>query len=1284
MATVYRAHQPSMDRDVAIKVIHPSILSDDKQRQRFQREARLVARLEHPHILPVYDFDGAHNPPYLVMRYLQGGTLKELLAREQIPFDEIIYILHQVGAALDYSHRQGVVHRDIKPSNIMIDRDGNAFVTDFGIARKTGTDGEATISGPGSFVGTPEYMSPEQMQGNAQPDYRTDIYSLGVMLFEMLTGQLPFRSDTLMNTILAHLHQPPPLPSSYNADLSPELDSVVLQALSKQSDARQPSVTALINAVAEALGGRSAKTPLHLRTAVRKTISLKEAGPAATSEALPTLPITQNRVITALAINATDFAARSRTSEALQQFWQAAFAAIGNYGGSVIQHSQETLLALWGVDGSHENDAEQAVRAALAVRECLRSLIGSPMLPDEPLPVKIGVNTGFALLSLARPLGDMTASGATISLAARITDAAPGDVIITRDTFRYVQGIFEVLPADPVVLRRTAGREQIDAFRVIAARSRAFRLEPRSVEGVSTRMVGRDHELKQLQNAFFNMIEDGETQMVTILSEAGLGKSRLLHEFATWADLRPERYFIFRARATPGMANRPYGLWRDILSFRFEIQDSDSPATVRQKVEAGVVRLLDSGNRAAHERIAHLTGHLAGFDFTSSPYLGGTPQDVAKQAQRAVTELFTCLGQTGSVMFQLEDLHNADDASLDLLASLVATTDDLRLIVLVTARPLLEERRPSWGSGQDYHTRIDLLPLGKRESRDLVKEILQKVDDVPKDLRDLIVDRAEGNPYYIEELVKMLIEDRVIQKVDGEHWTVEASRLERLRVPPTLVGLLQARFDSLLEPERLTLQRAAVAGRIFHDGALRAIDGADALHVADLAEVLTSLTRREFVLPRETSAFADSREYVFAQTMLRDQIIETLLERQVKTYHRVMAEWLARQGGERAGEYDALIASHYEEAQEPILASDYLSRAGSTAFSLGAFGEAITLLERALTLLSDEPETTQRRLALRIRLGEVYSMKGGFEEARQHLEPALAAARDSHNASAEASALANLGRMALWGGNREAGRAYLEEALPIARDVGDMPTLVFILRQMGNLNMVADRHDEARTMLQESLELARTSGDLDSAAAALNSLGIIATVQGDIPEALQYCEEALDLARRVGNRNAIAMFNANLAELYLEQSDYDAAHRSAEECLNLAREIGSDVMIPGGLLYLGRVALHRGELDTARHLLHEAIRLAHGIKHVRRLLDCLTAYALLTARRGSSDSALELLGLVRAHPAIDGDTRRKVDRAITELSNGKTVDEVQSVLTRGAALDLNTIIEEILQTVPAL
>lgn len=183
MATVYRAYQASVDRHVAVKVIHKNIMGDEVTLERFRREARLIARLEHPHIMPVYDYDGTNDPPYIVMRYIDSGTLKDVMSRQRLPLAEIGFLLRQTAAALDYAHEQGIIHRDIKPSNIMLDKQGNIIVSDFGIARLADQQ-QGNVTGTGAEIGTPDYMSPEQVMGSAV-DGRADVYALGVTLFQL-------------------------------------------------------------------------------------------------------------------------------------------------------------------------------------------------------------------------------------------------------------------------------------------------------------------------------------------------------------------------------------------------------------------------------------------------------------------------------------------------------------------------------------------------------------------------------------------------------------------------------------------------------------------------------------------------------------------------------------------------------------------------------------------------------------------------------------------------------------------------------------------------------------------------------------------------------------------------------------------------------------------------------------------------------------------------------------------------------------------------------------------
>jgi len=250
MATVYKAYHAAMDRYVAIKVLPRQLADSPEFIGRFQQEARIIANLEHPHILPVHDYGEADNIPYLVMRYLEAGTLKERMSANRLSPSEIDRLFSELADALDYAHAKGVVHRDLKPSNVLVDARGSVFLTDFGIAKLLESSPQFTSTG--AMVGTPAYMSPEQAQG-LKVDQRTDIYSLGIILYEMITGRVPFDAETPLAIVLKQLNEPLPLPSSLTPDIQPSVERVILKALAKNPDDRFASVSEFLAAWKKAL-----------------------------------------------------------------------------------------------------------------------------------------------------------------------------------------------------------------------------------------------------------------------------------------------------------------------------------------------------------------------------------------------------------------------------------------------------------------------------------------------------------------------------------------------------------------------------------------------------------------------------------------------------------------------------------------------------------------------------------------------------------------------------------------------------------------------------------------------------------------------------------------------------------------------------------------------------------------------------------------------------------------------------------------------------------------------
>jgi ABC-type transport system substrate-binding protein/class 3 adenylate cyclase len=664
------------------------------------------------------------------------------------------------------------------------------------------------------------------------------------------------------------------------------------------------------------------------------------------------------------------------------------------YEGTLARLMGDSVLAFFGAPIGHEDDPERAVRAALEIVEGARTY--AAQLEEERdlsgFDVRVGINTGLVVVGeVGSDLRvEYTAMGDAVNLAARMEQNAPvGGILVSHDTYRHVRGVFDVVPQQPLAVKGKS--EPVQTYLVQRAKPRAFHKPLRGVEGIETRMVGREAELKHLQEVFYTVMEDGELQVVTIAGEAGVGKSRLLHEFDLWSELLPKQFYYFKGRAGHEMQNLPYGLIRDLVAFRFQIQDSDSPAVVCEKLEAGVSVGLGPGESG--QAAAHTIAYLLGFELGDGAQLTGLRDDAQGVRDRALANLagyFEGLAVQSPVLILLEDLHWADDSSLDALNHLALALTKQPLMIVTAARPELFERRPHWGEGQSFHSRIELLPLSKWDSRRLLAEILQKLDQVPDTLSDLVVDGAEGNPFFIEELIKMLVDDGVIVRGD-ETWRLDPSRLTEVHVPATLTGVLQARLDRLPLEERTVLQQASVVGRLFWDRAVARINQleADGIEEAEVGDKLSALRRREMVFQRETSAFLDAQEYIFKHALLREITYEGVLKRLRRTYHGLVADWLLEQSGERLAEYTSLIADHLELAGRTEEAVDYLLEAGDRARGLYAHQEAHSAYERALALLKElgEDERAARTL---MRLGLTHHNAFAFSRSRQAYEEGLA------------------------------------------------------------------------------------------------------------------------------------------------------------------------------------------------------------------------------------------------------------------------------------------------------
>ncbi len=563
--------------------------------------------------------------------------------------------------------------------------------------------------------------------------------------------------------------------------------------------------------------------------------------------------------------------------------------------GRVLKYAGDSMLAVFGADAAREDDPECAVRAGLALLAEGRAQ-GETVLQHHGhagFDVRVGIHTGPVLLGGGVDAKD-SIRGMTVNVAARMEQSAPaGALRISHDTYRHVRGVFDVEPQPPLLIK--GHDEPITTYLVQRAKPRAFRVASRGIDGVETPMIGRYAELSALCASFEAVLADRSLYAVTIVGDAGLGKSRLLAEFQNTLETHPQPFWLLLGRAQPHSGLQAYGLLRDVLAWRFQIADSDSAELARRKLVDGMAPLFGEEG----ELPAHLLGQLIGLDFAASPLLEGMLGDARQLRDRAFqagAQLLRRLAASDDspLVMLLDDLHWADDGSLDFVRYLLQQQRDLPLLLVMLARPALFERRASWTDGDTRHRRIDVAPLDPEASNELTDVLLHRMVEVPAVLRALVTSGAEGNPFYMEELIKMLVDDGVIA-VDGEGWHVQPDRLQAARVPSTLTGVLQARLDALTPAERSALQQAAVIGHVFWDAALAALrPGA--------TDALPALLRKELVVRRGGSAFDDAVEYSFQHHLLQQVTYDTVLKALRRAGHAAAAAWLAQRLGERAGE----------------------------------------------------------------------------------------------------------------------------------------------------------------------------------------------------------------------------------------------------------------------------------------------------------------------------------------------------------------------------------------------
>jgi class 3 adenylate cyclase/tetratricopeptide (TPR) repeat protein len=979
MGAVWRAWDERLQRWVALKQVRTEAALRHG-RERLRREARAAARLNHPAIVHVYDILEDADGDWIVMELVEGQTLRCLLDEETaLPPARVVKLGREITEGLAEAHAHGILHRDLKATNVIVAPSGRAKILDFGLAKEILREGdekaaELTLSTPGLVLGTSFAMSPEQALGHAL-DERSDLFSLGSLLYEMLTGKAPFLAENAALSIARVVNgKLPPLQRSHPA-IPPDLCDLVDWLLQKEPQQRPESAAKVLAALEAAAGSASRETVPALRS---RPPGLDDSA-AATLVNQPAHPADrrhegtahrqsggERRTVTIVCCGLVQLDRPSGEADAIELL-SAAAAAFENLGREICQELAGSLGAalnrmLWlcfGYPQAHEDDAERAVRAALKLQERLAAL---PVPAARRLAVRAGVHTGPAVVRTHPDTGPALQPGDTFDIAMAIQSQVPvGRIGVSAASRQLLGRKFATQPLPAVHL------EDLDT--TVAVYELGPPLDPGSREGaLLLPLVNREAELQILLDRF-RLAGAGSGQAVLIAGEAGIGKSRLVR--AVSEQLAAEATWL-TAHGSTFAQNTPLSPIVHLLS-RAIFAEGGAERSAEERL-GRLEEVLDEHGLPRPDYAPLLGALLALPTEERYPPLVLSPDARRKRTFAAVLALLGALAERRTVVLVIEDLHWIDPSTLEFLDLLLGELPVLPLLLVATFRP---EFVAPWRH-QTALTQLSLGGLSESHTMQLIRQVTEGKRLSTEVHREIVV-RTDGIPLFVEELTKAVLE-------------TDAPLRQPAGIPFTLGGSLLARLDRLGDAKAVA-QLAAVIGRTF---SLELLEALSWIKGAALQAALGQLVQAEILHRRGTASRA---RYIFKHALIQDAAYLSLLASDRQQLHLRLARQLQEELPELADAEPELMAHHCERGGLTLEAVQYLQQAGTRAMQRSAQLEAMRHLTRALDLLlglPPAPELLRPEFELRAVIAPALTaIKGwGAPEVAANAERCIALSRE--------------------------------------------------------------------------------------------------------------------------------------------------------------------------------------------------------------------------------------------------------------------------------------------------
>jgi len=1146
MGEVYRAEDRSNGATVAVKLLRKG--ATPEERARFQREVQVLADLRHPGLVAYVDHgvwtDGR---PYFAMEWLEGEDLAQRQRRAPLGMSDAVETIRRTAQAIAAVHARGVIHRDLKMSNIFIVQGNLARgvkVIDFGVVKPPDPDGFDTL--PGSIIGTPYFMAPEQARGR-KVTTAADVYSLGAVLFRLLTGRHVFEADHVIAFLGRLVLEDPPPVSMVRFDVPEELEALLLRCLSRTPEDRPADAGELARLLARlpALNNQppnSDQSASAIRRVAAETPSRVQAPtsePQSHPSSQPAPPAARARRVVAVLLAAVPSAGLDADTEQKIRLLLGDDATLDELQGGRI-------IAALGLGRTLGDEAVRAARAAL-------------LLATRVSDARVALATGHAVPGRLGLAGE-----ALERAAAQLERAAPGGIRVSKAMQPLLQGRFVV---------------RSDDFGGVLLHEDIAASDSHKVLGVTTPTLGRDVELELLAATFRAVMADAVPRAVVLMGPTGIGKSRIRHEATTRLVRELDSVDVLMARGDSMQPRSGLSALGRALRSRMGIRDGEPAALQTDRV----VRYVAQRPSCPVDSAAFV-GEFVGVPFSDSyseslRAARESPHVMNMRILQALEYIIRHDAAYAPQVLVLEDLHLLDDTTVEMVDWLLGC-DGLRLVVWAFGRDEMLQRFPKlWEKRAS--TRVTLGPLPAASMQRIAAMVLPQFDDRK---RQSIVDRAEGNPLFLEELLR--------HSADG-----------RDDLPISVQALIQARLDLLPPEQRQVVRAASVFGRQFWT------DGVSALLGRDCEADLIALAEAEILVPQETSRIEGQSEWTFPQNAVFETAYSSLVPTDREALHRAASEWLLVAGEEDIGS----IARHAEAGADRSRAAVLYARASSQAYANGQLEAALDFADRSIACSEDQAVRAQALL----QRSQVLAWLGRYEDQLGAADQAAELADQGTDLWGEAQRLAG---SAL----REKGRSAdadmrLSWALthPLSHQLSPA-TQARIHAERTRALVDLGRPHEARDVAERAVEIAAAAGERGTNAMlrALDARFMALAFLGDFSASIDAARDVALHADQAGDAALATRARINLGFVLNRVGRFEDARDELSRALHDARMLRIRAGEGFALHNLGMCHARVDDLDVAIQLEREAFAIGEEIQHVRLTHNAKVYEALMLVWRG--------------------------------------------------------------------